>query len=75
MVARAGGYYRTVFQGVCGVTQRDPLSPTIFNVVLDVVARHWVMVMVEGKEDRGKRGQEGRHQDSLFYAYNGVFAF
>ena len=27
MVARAGGYYGTAFQGMRGVTQRDPLPP------------------------------------------------
>ena len=74
MVARAGGYYRTAFQGARGVTQVDPLSLTIFNVVLDVVVRHWVMVMVEGTEERGERGQEGRHQASIFYVYDGMVA-
>ena len=42
MVARAGGYYGTEFKGERGVTQGDPLSPTIFNVVVDAVVRHWV---------------------------------
>ena len=37
MVARAGGYYGTAFQGASGVTQGDPLPPTIFNVVVDAV--------------------------------------
>ena len=50
MVARAGGYYGAAFQGARGVTQGDPLSPTIFNVMLDVVVRHWDTVMVEGAE-------------------------
>ena len=40
MVARSGGYYGTVFQRACGVTQVDPLSPTIFNLVMDAVVRH-----------------------------------
>ena len=74
MVARAGGYYRTAFQGARGVTQGDPLSPTIFNVVVDTVARHWVTVMVEGSEDRGERGKEGRHQAALFYMEYGMVA-
>ena len=30
--------------------------------------------MVEGAEDWGERGQEGRHQASLFYADNGMVA-
>ena len=42
MVERAGGYYGTGFKGERGVTQGDPLSPTIFNVVVDAVVRHWV---------------------------------
>ena len=57
MVARAGRYYVTAFQGAREVTQGDLLSPTIFNVVVDVVVRHWVTVGVEGAEERGKRGQ------------------
>ena len=40
MAERAGGYYRTAFKGARGVTQGDPLSPTIFNVVVDAVVRH-----------------------------------
>ena len=40
MVARAGGYYGTAFQRERGVTQGDPLPPTIFNVVVDAVVQH-----------------------------------
>ena len=74
MVARAGGYYSTAFQGVRGVTQGDPLSPTIFNVVVEMVVRHRVTVMVEGAEERGERGQEGRNQASLFCTDDGMVA-
>ena len=75
MVARAGGYYGTAFWGECGVTQGDPLSPTIFNVVVDAVVWHWMVVMVEVEEEWGDRGQESRHQSALFYANNGMIAF
>ena len=47
MVARAGGYYGTSFGREGGVTQGNPLSPTIFNVVVDAVVRHWVHRVVE----------------------------
>ena len=50
------------------MTQGDLISPTIFNVVVDAVARHWMKVMVEGAEERGERGKEGRHHNALFYA-------
>ena len=57
MVARAGGYYGTAFGGERGVTQGDPLSPTIFNVVVDAVVRHWVKGILEEAEARGETGR------------------
>ena len=74
IVAKVGGYYGAAFRGVWGVTQGDPLSPTIFNVVVDLVVRHWVSVMAQVAEERGGRGQEGRHQNALFYADDGMVA-
>ena len=71
MVARAGGYFGADFKGDRGVTQRDPLYPTTFNMMVDVVVRHWLDVTVEGAEDLG---QEGRHQNALFYTDNGMVA-
>ena len=40
------------------MTQGDPLSPTIFNVVVDAVIRHWVHGIMEDAETRG--GGDGR---------------
>ena len=61
MVARAGGYYGTGFKGERVVTQGDPLSPTIFNVVVDAMVRHWATLAVEEAETQGERGREGRY--------------
>ena len=47
MVARAVSYYGKGFKGWGGVTQGDPLSPTIFNVVVDAVVRHWLTSAVK----------------------------
>ena len=74
MVARAGGYYGAGFKGYQGVTQVYLLSPTIFNVVVGAVVRHWVTLMVDGAEEWGERGQEGRHQNALFYADDSIVA-
>ena len=41
MVVRVGSYYKVPFRGETGMTQGDPLSPTIFNVVVDTVVLHW----------------------------------
>ena len=58
MVARGeGGYYGTAFQGVRRVTQGCPISPTIFNVVVDAVVHNWVKVVIVGAEERGERGK------------------
>ena len=47
MVARAGGYYGEAFKEARDVTQGDPLSPTILNVVVDAVVCHWVKMELE----------------------------
>ena len=36
-------------------------------MLICAVLRHWVEVMVESAEDWSGRGQEGRHQNALFY--------
>ena len=74
MVARAGSYYGKGFKGGKGVTQGDPLSTTIFNVVVDKVVRHWLTITAQEAERRGERGREGRHQVALFYADDGMLA-
>ena len=56
------------------MTQGDPLSPTIFNVVVDAVVRHWVTLVVKEAETRGGQGREGRHQAAFFYADDGMVA-
>ena len=68
MVTRAGRYYGKAFKGVRGVTQGDPLSPTIFNVVVDAVVRHWIDRIFGEAEEKGETGREGRHQLAIFYA-------
>ena len=57
MVAQEGGYHRTAFKGERGVTQGDPMSPTIFNVVADVVVCHWVMGIIANAEEQGGSGK------------------
>ena len=55
--------------------QGDFLALTIFNVVVEAVVRHWVAVMADGAEERGERGQDGRHQNAILYANNVMVAF
>ena len=74
MVAQAGGYYGMAFQRERGRTQVNPLSPTIYNVVVDTVVQHWVTGVIAEAEAREELGKEGRHQAVLFYADNGMVA-
>ena len=74
MVTKEGGYYGLAFQGFREVTQGDLLSSTILNEVVNAVASHWVEVMVESAYKQSGRGQEGRHQHSLFYTDDGMVA-
>ena len=54
MVARAGRYYVTPFKGRLGVTHGYPIYPTIFNMVVCLVIRHWFLMVA--KEDTGPGG-------------------
>ena len=74
MVARAGEYYRTAFNGARGVIKCNPLSPRIFNVVVDAVVRHWFTMAINDAEKMGERGKEGRHRAARFYADDGMVA-
>ena len=56
------------------MTQGDPLSPTIFKVVVDAVVSHWVTGVISDAEEQGGLGKEGRHQADLFNAHNGMVA-
>ena len=56
IVARVGSYYGKGFKGGMGVTQGDPLSSTIFNVVVDAVVRHWLTIAAQEARDEEKGG-------------------
>ena len=41
------------FKGFQGVTQGDPLTTTIFNVVIDTAVRHWIYLSEGGAGGQG----------------------
>ena len=45
MVTKAGGYFGHPVKWYQGFTQGDPLPPTILNVFVNTVIRHWVTVV------------------------------
>ena len=68
MVARAGGYFGRLFKGYQVVTQGDHLSTTIFNVFVDAVIRHWVMVVTPTEAGTGGIGLTIIDLAAYFYA-------
>ena len=70
MAERAGGYYGATFKGARGVTQGEPLSFTIFNVVVDAVVRHWLEGLQNVNDEKGTTG--GGHFSAVFYADDGM---
>ena len=63
------------FKGYHGVTQGDPLSLTIFNILVDSVIRHWVMVAAPA--EAGMEGLSTSMQElaAYFYADERLVAF
>ena len=70
MAVKAGGHYRPALHTHCGLIQGDPLSPTIFNMVVDAVIRNCVVVVGDPQEGVGQEGLGTSIQDllALFYA-------
>ena len=44
-MAKSGRYFGLPLKGFRCVNQSDPLSPQNFNVSMDAVIRHWMMVV------------------------------
>ena len=49
MVSHSGGYHGVPFKGYRGVIQGGLLLPTIFNVVLDSLVKHWILIVEDGE--------------------------
>ena len=47
MVAKSVGYHVPPFKGFCEVTQVNPISPMLSNVIVHSIMHHWVTVVSE----------------------------
>ena len=48
-VSGGGGCCGSPFKGYQGISQGDPLYPTLLNLVVDAVVRHWLIIVEEYK--------------------------
>ena len=61
-----------LYLNICGVTQGNPLPPTLFNIVIDAVIRHWVTVVEPNEDGRERLGVSIQDLAAYFYAYDGL---
>ena len=71
---RVGCYYITPFKVHQGVTQGGPLPPTIFNVVVDTVICHWVMLVAGEEAGLGGFGLAVQWLAAFIYTDDGLLA-
>jgi Reverse transcriptase (RNA-dependent DNA polymerase) len=74
LVVRQAGYHGKPFMASRGVTQGDPASSTIFNIVIDAVVRYWLSLVLDGAESDDGVGRSVAEQLALFYADDGLIA-
>ena len=74
IVSKSGRYFGRLLKEYQGVTQGDPLSPTIFNVVLDAIICRWVTVVMPTEAGTGGLGLTIIDMAEYLYANDGLMS-
>ena len=75
MVCQAGGYYdKKPFKAGRGVTQGGPLSPRVFNIMVDAIIREWLRREVGIEAAQKGLGKKCSEFLAEFYADDGIIA-
>ena len=74
MICRAQGRYGDVFRAFRGLTQGGPLSPRIFNVLVDAIIREWLKEVLGEEASESGIGAAIYLFLALFYADDGYIA-
>eukprot|EP00957_Ditylum_brightwellii_P161158 12270982-Ditylum_brightwellii.AAC.1 len=72
LVCRASGQYRVPFRAERGVTQGRPLSPKLFNFVVDAIFREWLRQVVGDEAAKSGVGEAVQGMLPCFYADDGA---
>ena len=74
LVCRAQGNYGTPFRARRGVTQGGPLSPTLFNLLVDAVVREWLRTLYGAQVSSEWAAQVRRELFAIFYVDDALVA-
>ena len=74
LVCRAVVYYGGPFQAFRGVTQGGPLSPRIFNMMVDALVREWLRRLLGEETARYGYGAAVRELMAILYADDTILA-
>ena len=72
MLSSSSGYFGIPFKGYRGITQGNPLSPTIFNMTVDAVICYWVVMVAPTEDGTDVLGLSIQDLMVYFYADNGL---
>ncbi|KAL9183034.1 hypothetical protein ACHAXT_004821 [Thalassiosira profunda] len=74
LVCRASGVYGKPFRDGRGVTQGGPLSPKLFNILVDAIVREWLTLLVGSDAVEGISAELMRTILAIFYADDAFLA-
>ena len=72
LVCRASGVFGKPFKAYRGVPQGGPVSPRIFNIMVDAIVREWLRQVLGDEAAHSGIGDEVRRFLAAFYADDGL---
>ena len=74
MASRTSIYYSAPFKGYLGVTQVDPISPKLFNIMSYAIISYWLKIVAEEAAGLEEFDHAVHWMASFFYVDDGPIA-